>query len=137
MSGLFIFVGQMKKILVFIVLMIYFTVSSGFVVSFHFCMDELASTQIGSSSSEECGECGMHMEDNHCCWDDVKVLKLKTDHFSSQFKIQLFTPALPEQQVVQFVTTPFFNFQHDDGRVDDKPPLNGQDTYLQNRVFRI
>ena len=70
----------MKKLAASILLLIYFTVTTGFVVSVHYCMNKLDSIQLGDNSSEECGKCGMHVEDSGgCCKDDVKLVKMQAD----------------------------------------------------------
>lgn len=70
----------MKRLAAYILLLIYFTVSTGFVVSVHYCMNKVDSIKLGDDSSEECGKCGMHLqESNGCCKDDVKMVKMQVD----------------------------------------------------------
>ncbi len=126
----------MKKLLATITLLVYFTVSTGFVVSLHYCMDRLASAQLGEDKTERCSYCGMH-KDGNCCRDDVKMVKLQTIHLVSKaiapdFDLPALVAAVP-----QFLTTPFYNFTQTHRAVAHAPPLSKQDTYLQIRVFRI
>ncbi len=128
----------MKKILATIVLMAYFMVSTGFIVCVHYCMDRFDSAQLGASDSDECGKCGMHKDgQNKCCRDDVKVVKMNTDHLASSVYsfISLAAPA-PERPIA-LIDQPVRNFSLYERPVAHAPPLSGQDTYLQNRVFRI
>jgi hypothetical protein len=128
----------MKRLFTFVLLLIYFTVSSGVVVSMHYCMNKLDSTRLWTSSDDECGRCGMHKGENHCCWDDVTLVKLQTDHFASKLFVNDWAPAILVHPVVAFFQIPFYNFPHDAAVIPDSgPPLPTQDTYLQNCVFRI
>ncbi|MES2882095.1 MAG: hypothetical protein V4676_08105 [Bacteroidota bacterium] len=128
----------MKKVLSFILLLIYFTVSTGFVVSFHYCMDEIESVELGRNHSDECGVCGMQQGDNGCCRDDVKMLKLHTDHLVKQVVSNNEAPVVLVQTVTNISLTPFYNFQQQFfGKADEGPPINKQYTYLRNRVFLI
>jgi len=130
----------MKKILAFFILVTYFAFSCGVVVNFHYCMDELASTQLFVTDHKVCGNCGMHSDDsNGCCRDEVKVMKLQEDQqktptleFAAKAPLSLiaFTPSFIEQ--------PFENVDILRHHQNHSPPLlSEQDTYLQNGVFRI
>ena len=126
----------MKKLLAAILLLVYFTVSTGFVVSLHYCMDRLASAQIGSNHEDKCTYCGMQ-KDGKCCRDDVKIVKLQTTHLVAKtigpdfiLPVSIITPT-------EFLVSPFYNFTQISRGVEHGPPLSEQDTYLQNRVFRI
>jgi hypothetical protein len=133
-----IFVSVMKRFIVSLVLLIYFAVSSGFVVSLHYCMNKLASTAIGHADEGSCGDCGMEKSDSHCCWDDVKLVKLQTDHFASKAFFAVTSPAIVATPIIEFLQTPFFNFSPlPIGYTDSSPPFHEQDIFLYNRVFRI
>jgi hypothetical protein len=131
-----IFIKQMKKILAAILLLVYFTVSTGFVVSLHYCMDRLASTEIGHGNSDKCEYCGMQ-KDGNCCRDDVKIVKLQTIHLASKAIEPAFSLPVPLITVAEYLAAPFFNFTQTERAIAHGPPLSEQDTYLQNRVFRI
>ena len=126
----------MKKTLAAILLLVYFTVSTGFVVSLHYCMDRLTSTEIGNSKSDKCDYCGMH-KDGHCCRDDVKVVKLQVLHTISQIAVPLFSLSPAHVVTATFIVSPFYNFTKTNDAIAHSPPLSEQDTYLQNCVFRI
>jgi hypothetical protein len=126
----------MKKALAAILLLVYFTVSTGFVVSLHYCMDRLTSAEIGNSKSDKCDYCGMH-KDGHCCRDDVKVVKLQTTHLASQITVPFFSLSFVSVATTEFIVSPFYNFTKTSHAIAHSPPLNEQDTYLQNCVFRI
>jgi len=128
----------MKKLLAFILLLVYFTVSTGFVISVHYCMNRVDSVQLGDTSSEKCGKCGMHIEKSDgCCKDDVKMVKMQVDQafaklVSPDFSYHALLPQKESfEQQVAFVLV---SVAHP---LPNGPPLNGQDTYLQNCVFRL
>src|SRR5919205_3478135 len=84
----------MKKVLAAILLLIYFTVNTGFTVSMHYCMDRLASTKIGAHHTDKCPYCGMKIKPGGCCKDQVKVVKLQQDNINAHYTIVHF--AAPE-----------------------------------------
>lgn len=129
----------MKRIWVTILLLAYFTVSSGFVVNLHYCMGDLAGMEIGHPEKKDCGKCGMPLKKKAgCCDDEVKVLKVEQDQSAATFAVFHFG-------VAQDLPVPaFFPFEASEQAAffqaapAHAPPLIGeQDTYLYNRVFRI
>ena len=130
----------MKRVLLSIFMLVYFTVSTGFTVNLHYCMDNFQSWELGSDQDEECGKCGMSAsEKGGCCRDEVKVMKLQQDPLQSG-SISL----LPG--VNHFVASAYFSYgllplhnytvrgQH---YAHSPPLLSAQDTYLAIGVFRI
>ncbi|MFL5740789.1 MAG: hypothetical protein ACJ75B_11265 [Flavisolibacter sp.] len=127
----------MKKILAAGLLLLYFTVSTGFIISLHYCMDRFDSAQLGSSQSDKCPKCGMH-KDGGCCHDDVKVIKLQTAHMAAASGLPGIIALTTIYTPTEFLFSPFRNFLHADVPTDHgPPPLNEREVYLQNRVFRI
>jgi len=130
----------MKRIIASILVLIYFTVSTGLIVSMHYCMGKLDSTAIGFSASETCGRCGMETFDSDgCCRDEFKVVKLESDQLVAKVIEAGFHLAviLPENNT-RYLFNPFRNFISGDKLIAHIPPLlDEQDTYLQNGVFRI
>jgi len=130
----------MKKLVTSIALACYLTVSCGVVISFHYCMNRLASTQLFATEKKVCGKCGMHTKkSNRCCHDEVKVVKLIQDQ-------NTFSPdsySIPSIEAVgyvpsEFITAAFYNFNEQRHFHNHSPPLlSAQDTYLQINVFRI
>ena len=119
-----------------ILLLVYFTVSTGFSLSVHYCMDEFESAQIGSSGDDVCGSCGMHKDDG-CCREELKVVKLNTSHVISQATTidlnQIEIPTLYSD----LIFTSLLNNSRPFPITDHGPPLGGNDVYLRNCVFRI
>lgn len=128
----------MKKAAAAILLVIYVALSSGIVLSMHYCMDRLDSMQLGAVQSDTCNKCGMSVsEANGCCHDEVKVIKIQDEQQAASMGYNFDAPG------IAIIITP--------GYTDDvlaskqiggltnnlSPPLHKQDTYLRNRVFRI
>ena len=128
----------MKKGIAAILLVLYVAFSSGVVISFHYCMDDLDSLQLGTAKTEVCGKCGMHQEDaNACCNDEVKIFKIQDDQQSSAINFKFSAPdAVIASLPVSYELT-LTNSTHQLFLNNHSPPLGRQDTYLQNCVFRI
>jgi hypothetical protein len=67
-----------KKILVILLAFSYLAITSGVVVSVHYCMGEVAGVAVGHSNADTCGSCGM--DNKGCCHDDVNVVKIQDSH---------------------------------------------------------
>ena len=128
----------MKRFAAFILLLIYFTVSTGFVVSMHYCMNQFDSVQVGAAS-DKCSKCGMHINDSGgCCRDEVKVVKLQMDKQVAKMLFSSLSFAPVELPLSQHLALPFQNFQQAIEAVPTGPPLlSNQPVYLSNRVFLI
>ena len=129
-----------KKLISFLLMLIYFTVTTGFTVSMHYCMDKLDSAQIGLTENDECGKCGMDISDsNGCCRSETKVFKLQQDQSQAFFTIINFSLS----PVIISKTNSFDVEEIETAKEGSKsihaPPLinNKQDTYIRNCVFRI
>ena len=126
----------MKKGIAAIFLLFYFAFSTGVIISYHYCMDEFDSLQLGDKKTEICGKCGMHSDDMGCCNDEVKIFKIQDDQQTAMvnFKFEaplaiIETSSLWNETAVNPTYQLFANTH--------SPPLSKQDTYLQNCVFRI
>ena len=130
----------MKKVLAAILLIVYFTVSTGFVVSLHYCMDRLASTSLFDASAEKCDRCGMDMHaSDGCCRNEMQIVKLENDQ-NTIAGASYALNALEQQFSVPslFIVAAFENVNYQKHFHNHSPPLlSAQDTYLQNNVFRI
>lgn len=129
----------MKRIAASILLIIYFAVSTGFIVSMHYCMGKMDSAEIGYTVNETCGKCGMETTDsNGCCRDEFKIVKLEIDQLASKVLAADFGFAALIYTNTDFLLLPFKNFKDSQNFVAHSPPdLSGQETYLLNCVFRI
>lgn len=129
----------MKRALASILLLIYFCVSTGFVVSMHYCMNQLDAVKVGAADLEKCGKCGMQTEDKDgCCREEVKVLKLQQDQQVVKLLMPSLTLAPVELPLSQHLALPFQNFVQAQVLDHPDPPLrSAQPVYLSNCVFRI
>jgi methionyl-tRNA synthetase len=126
----------MKQILAAIVLFIYFCATTGFVISMHYCMDRFDSAEIGFSKTDKCLKCGMHKKAG-CCKDDVKVVKLQTFHVTPKTVTAYLDIPAVQTITTEFLLSPFQNYRQSVVSISHSPPLDEQETYLKNRVFRI
>ena len=128
----------MKKAFAFVLLLVYFVVSTGFVVSVHYCMDKIKSLQLGERTRKACDECGMPIKDNKgCCKDKVSLVKMQLDQTVNKFaKADFSIPAI-DSSTAAFLFTPVINTKRLAEPTAHGPPLIKQYTYLQNCVFRL
>ena len=130
----------MKKLLVSIVLLSYFALSTGVIVNFHYCMNRFASADLFVVERKECPKCGMHIDESHgCCRDEVQLVKIDDDQKVNQLANYDFAALTAlVQKPSEFITTSFYNADSKRHYHNHSPPLlSAQDTYLQNNVFRI
>lgn len=129
----------MKRALASILLLIYFCVSTGFVVSMHYCMNQLDTVTVGAADMEKCGKCGMHTEDSDgCCREEVKVVKLQQDQQVAKLLMPSLSLAPIELPLSLHLALPFQNFVQAQVLHQPDPPLrSSQPVYLSNCVFRI
>jgi hypothetical protein len=126
----------MKKGIAAILLLFYFAFSTGVIVSFHYCMEELDSLQFGYTKTDVCGKCGMHTDDAGCCNDEVKIFKIEDDQQTAAVNFKFGSPiAILESLPVWNEIT--VNSTHQLFANNHSPPLRKQGIYLQNCVFRI
>lgn len=134
----FIFAPEMKKAAASILLLLYFVVSTGFVVSVHYCMDKMNGVELGDNTHTECGKCCMEIEDSDgCCKDEVTVVKVQVDQLIAKLVKADFSLPLIATKTTDYLFTPLFYTLDRSEPVAHGPPLSKQDTYLRNRVFRI
>lgn len=128
----------MKKLVASILLLVYFVVSTGFVVSIHYCMDEINSVELGHVTDNECNDCGMMITGSDgCCKDEVKVMKMQADQVVAKLIKANFSLSLITTRYTSYLFIPLISERQHNVPVAHGPPLSEQDTYLQNRVFRI
>jgi predicted nucleic acid binding AN1-type Zn finger protein len=131
--------GFMKKIFTFILGAFYLLLTSGVIINHHYCMNRLNATEFFAAKNDTCNKCGMQTSDaNKCCHDEITMIRLHDDHVASYHSFQL-KQILP---VVTFTPGVLFasltNANQESSFIDTSPPIiKGQDTYLQNCVFRI
>ena len=128
----------MKKSIASILLVLYVAFSTGVVISFHYCMNEFDSAQLGAKEFETCGRCGMHVTDSGgCCNDEVKIFKIDDDQQVSASGFNFSSPDIIVNIPPVWDNVTSINSTHQLYLNNHSPPLSKQDTYLQNCVFRI
>lgn len=130
----------MKKITVFILAILYFTISSGLIVNFHYCMDRFTSFDFNPVSKNECGLCGMDKtKSKGCCHDEVKFIKLQDDQNKASQVVFDFT-CIQSIAITPspFIAASFYNADETKHHADHSPPLlHQQNLQIKNCVFRI
>lgn len=71
----------MKKGLVFILAILYITLTSGIVVNAHYCMGRLTDVTYGHEKDGRCDRCGMEQKAG-CCETEHTLVKADTDHIT-------------------------------------------------------
>lgn len=126
----------MKKGIAAILFLFYFAFSTGVVISYHYCMDEYDSLRLGAKTSDICGKCGMHTGKMGCCNDEVKIYKIQDDQQTASINFKFSGSVAIIEPLPTWNETPESSV-HEVFVTNHSPPLNKQDTYLQNCVFRI
>ena len=128
----------MKKLIASLTVIIYFAFTCGVLVNFHYCMDRYDSYSLYKAASDWCPKCHMHTGTRGCCHDEVKIVKLQDDHQTSSFSFASKDVQLPTITLSEFLSIVPLTENLDLSKTDRPPPLlPEQDTYIQNRVFRI
>ena len=128
----------MKKLFAILTLLAYFTVSTGFVVNLHYCMDRFHSWELGAPQSDRCETCGMSVKKSSCCHDQVKLVKVQQDVTGAQYAVYAFSaPALLPALPVWAAGPPVVERARPASPIHGPPLISRQDTYLRNCVFRI
>ena len=129
----------MKKLVASITVLVYFVMTCGVVVDLHYCMGRIQSVDFYASEKEYCSKCGMHSsEAKGCCKNEVKIIKLQSDQNKASVSYSIRNLDAPNNLPSDFIVISFYNSDLKKDFNNHSPPLlNGQDTYLQNCVFRI
>lgn len=130
----------MKRILTSIIALVYFVISSGLVMSIHYCMGKISSVDLSHNSTETC-VCGMSLKETSskgCCKTEVKMMKLEDNHKAAYAFYDVQTPVilLPKsislfEQIDEVTSAKVY------ADINGPPLLSEQDTYLINCVFRV
>jgi hypothetical protein len=90
----------MKKAAIIFLAVLYFTMSNGVIVNFHYCMGDLAEVAWGYKHSDTCPKCGMK-DAKGCCENKYEVIKVQQEH--QQAEMALILPSFA-------VASPSFSF---------------------------
>lgn len=126
----------MKRILIAITALVYFAISTGVVMSVHYCMGKVSDVKVEAFVSTRCA-CGK-LQPMGCCRTEFKVVKMKDDQKIVQADYSCKVPSVPVTNTLSLLCTPFFNAPAETFSTSHSPPLlSEQDRYLQHCVFRI
>jgi len=128
----------MKKLIASFTVIVYFAFACGVMVNYHICMDRYDSFRLYRAASDWCTKCGMHSKKHGCCHDEVKIVKLQDDYQTSSVSFAFENIQHAFTTPSEFLSFTLLNEEIALNKTDHSPPLlPQQDTYLQNRVFRI
>ena len=102
-------------------------------------MGRVQSIEFYGAEKKICDKCGMSLENTRgCCKEEIKILKLQDDQNKAQATYSIKSIDVVATIPSDFIVASIYNVEKS-LRIDDhSPPLiTKQDTYLQNRVFRI
>ena len=132
----------MKRLLVFILALIYLVTTTGATMHMHFCMGKLANWSLWSKDhGPTCGKCGMEKteQSNGCCSDEAKWVKIE-DEQKAAVAAYDFSPILDAEPVhfPGFEHQTFFLESADLLPQSHAPPdFSSIAIYKRNCVFRI
>jgi len=127
----------MKRFTVAILAILYFTVSSGMVMTVHYCMGKVSSVKVDLMAGKTCNTCGSK-ETKGCCKTEYKVFKIEDNHKAAYAHYTVNAPVQDLPVATGLFNTPFYQLSEPVAYNSHSPPLlSKQDTYLRNCVFRI
>lgn len=132
----------MKKVFVTILAFLYLGASSGAMVTMHYCMGQLADTQLGQNKAKSCQKCGMAKTTPNkkgCCKDVHQFIKDNSDQKTTEAGIQLLhLTATVQPALYAFQWYDFTGSQTVTHPVNHSPPYqSGPPLFIRNCVFLI
>jgi hypothetical protein len=132
----------MKKIVVFILAILYLGLSTGATIHMHYCMGKLVGSALWhntSNGNNKCSNCGMVKSKKKCCKDEHKHLQIEKDqNLNESFsqKIQMPDVAIinTHYQFQDIVIASVINSIPQSNAPPENLPVP---IYLYNCVFRI
>ena len=128
----------MKRIIVFILSIVYVASSVGATVHLHYCMDKFVTSSLTDKEGDECDNCGMKKDDG-CCRDEHKFIKNTTDQKTKESAIQLIQIVSTALSVDFADNTQYYTFSLTEKYpICHAPPLfRDSGLNILNCVFRI
>ncbi|MBC7721948.1 MAG: hypothetical protein H7068_07975 [Pedobacter sp.] len=126
----------MKRLLTLIIAIIYFCISSGFVMSVHYCMGKVSKATIEIASSKSC-VCGKK-EMKGCCKTESKFIKLSDNYQATYADVSIVSPFYIVPNFYTISNTIVVNSNIKLAFNNHSPPIvSPQPIYILNCVFRI
>ena len=131
----------MKKIIVYIVALLYLGLSTGATFQLHFCMGKLVGSSMWSAvKTDRCNKCGMAKNNgkNKCCKDEHKTVIVKQDQNTQKTAyqpVQLIAlhPVHPVLDALEIPITTL-SVKHP---ISNSPPGNQLSLYIHHCSFLI
>ena len=131
------FASVLRKWTIAFLAVLYLGLSSGFMVSWHYCMGELSSVDIGHATTDICGKCGMK-DQSGCCETHSKLVKVQDEHQSVKVSA---APAYIAEAVIHDCLLPLkrnaTGILNTSLQKGSPPGLNGLSRHLFLSVFQI
>jgi hypothetical protein len=117
---------MLKKLGIILLMFIYGVTTVGATVHLHFCMDKFIGWDLSQTQNNTCSKCGMKESATKkgCCKDEVKQLKIDTDHQKSSAAIfvSVFHPPIINAVPSLFEFTKAV-FDENSNSINYSPPL--------------
>ena len=127
----------MKKGLIFLLAIIYITLTSGIVVNIHYCMGRVAGVTYGAEAGHRCDKCGMEQKKG-CCGTEHKLVKADSDHIYAK---SITAPLTFEAQVPKTFSENNLSYtllkEHNSSRYHSPPDSRSNKLTIYNSVFRV
>lgn len=131
----------MKRLSAFIILLIYFVTTTGATLQLHYCMGKFAGWSIAGNSAKKCGKCGMKQEpkeDNGCCKDEHKLIKIEDDQKANYLSFDISKPVASAPVVTENTFTYAIPETKELLPQTNAPPRScNTSIHIANCVFRI
>jgi hypothetical protein len=126
-----------KRGLIFLLAIIYITLTSGIVVNVHYCMGRVEGVTYGAEAEHRCDKCGMEQREG-CCDTEHKLVKADSDHiFAKSIEapstFAALTPAVSPGYNLSF--SPLREIYTK--RYHSPPDFRSNNLSVYNSVFRI
>ena len=127
----------MKKGLVFLLAIIYISLTSGIVVNIHYCMGRVAGVTYGAEASHRCDKCGMESKKG-CCDTEHKLVKADDDHiYAKSIDAPLNFTALAAIPFSEYNVSFIASKDQYDTKYHSPPDLRSNNLTVYTSVFRI
>jgi hypothetical protein len=126
-----------KKGLIFLLAVIYITLTSGVVVNIHYCMGRIAGVSYGHEADHKCGKCGMQNKEG-CCGTEHKLIKADDDHiYSKTVSATSSLPAVIPAGYPEHTSPLSSTADHSSSLYHSPPDVRGNHLFVHNSIFRI
>jgi hypothetical protein len=126
-----------KKGLIFILAIIYITLTSGIVVNIHYCMGRVAGVTYGAEVEHLCDKCGMESKKG-CCGTEHKLVRADSDHmYATSISAPLTFAAVVPKVFPDYNFAITFSRKHYNTQYHSPPDFRTNNLAVYNSVFRI